>query len=338
MKTFLRLAVLAAAGTAALALAGNALATQKLSVSQTATSLTVKVSQAQTDPQPAKITVYVPSGYTINASATVGSKIGTATGNVFVRDQNIPLPLAGDVVVSPPDTNATGCATGTHLAVWTLDLQVAGQSQKLPVHVDPTAGAETALGAYKLVICLPPADVPQGTPGRAPNGSQLLDATFKVDNVFTNAPGNTVWKAFTTPWTPGLPLPNPAGTVETRALVSNGAVSLNAKTLKSKGRRFVRASGRVTQSGAAVTGAQVSLLLNGKLRFRTKPTTATGAYSIVLQKKGRKTTTTFQARTTVAERDATSTGCASPSLPNVPCVSATLAGFTAVSRKIVIRI
>jgi hypothetical protein len=336
MKTLLRLAVLAVVGSASLALAANALATQKLSVSQTATSLTVKVSQAQTDPQPAKITVYVPSGYTINASATAGSKIGTATGNVFVRDQNIPLPLSGDVVVAAPNTNAPGCATGTHLAVWILDLQVAGQSQKLPVHVDPTAGAETALGAYKLVICLPPADVPKDTPGRAPNGSQLLDATFKVDNVFTNAPGDTVWKAITTPWRAGLPLPNPAGTVETRALVSNGAVTLNAK-VANKGKRIVRASGKVTQSGAAVAGAQVSLLLNGKLRFRAR-TSASGAYSILLRKSGRKTTTTFQARTTVAERDATSTGCASPSLPNVPCVNATSSGFTAVSRKIRIRL
>jgi hypothetical protein len=336
MKTILRLAVLAVVGTAALALAGNALATQKLSVTQTATSLTVKVSQAQTDPQPARITVYVPSGYTINASAAAGAKIGTATGTVFVRDQNIPLPLSGDVVVAPPDTNATGCATGTHLAVWILDLQVAGVSQKLPVHVDATAGAEAALGAYKLIICLPPADVPVGTPGRAPNGAQLLDATFKVDNVFTNAPGNTVWKAFTTPWTPGLPVPNAAGTVETRALVSNGVVTLNAK-VTSKARRLVRASGKITQAGAAIAGAQVSLLLNGKSRFRLR-SNAAGAYSIVLRKSGKKTTTTFQARTTVAERDATTTGCASPTLPNVPCVNATSSGFTAVSRKIRIRI
>jgi hypothetical protein len=336
MKTFRRLAVLAVVGTTALALAGNALATQKLSVRQTATSLTVKVSQAQTDPQPAKITVYVPTGYTINASAAAGAKVGTASGTVFVRDQNIPLPLSGDVVVAPPNTNATGCATGTHLAVWILDLQVAGQSQRLPVHVDATAGPETALGAYKLVICLPPADVPQGTPGRAPNGSQLLDATFKVDNIFTVAPGNTVWKAFTTPWTPGLPVPNAAGTVETRALVSNGTVTLTAR-VTNKGKRVVRATGKVTQAGAAVAGAQVSLLLNGKSRFQPR-TTASGAYSILLRKSGKKTTTTFQARTTVAERDATSTGCASPSMPNVPCVNATTSGFTAVSRKVRIRL
>lgn len=334
MKTFLRLAVLALAGTAALALAGNALATQKLSVRQTATSMTIKVSQAQTDPQPLRITIYVPSGYSINASATAGTKIGTTTGTVFARDANIPLPLSGDVVAVPATTNAPGCDPVPHIAVWNLALAVANNNINLPVHVDQLSGAEAALGSYKLVVCLAPDDVPVGTPGRSPNGARLLDATFTVDNVFTIAPGDTVWKAITTPWAGGAP--NAAGTVETRALVSNGVVTLNAK-VTNKGKRVVRASGKVTQAGAAVAGAQVSLLLNGKSRFRLR-STAAGAYSIVLRKSGKKTTTTFQARTTVAERDATTTGCASPSLPNVPCVNATISGFTAVSRKIRIRI
>jgi hypothetical protein len=336
MKTILRLAVLALAGTAALALAGNALATQKLSVRPTATSLTIKVSQAQTDPQPARISIYVPTGYSINASAAPGSKIGTTTGTVFARDANIPLPLSGDVIAVPPTTNAPGCDPVPHLAVWNLALAVAGNNINLPVHVDQLAGAEAAFGAYKLVVCLTPDDVPVGTPGRSPNGARLLDATFTVDNVFTNAPGDTVWKAITTPYAAGTGAPNPAGTVETRALVSNGAVTLNVR-VANKSKRVVRASGRVTQAGAAVAGAQVSLLLNGASRFRLRSTGA-GAYSIVLKKTGKKTTTTFQARTTVAERDATSTGCASPSLPTVPCVSATMSPFTAVSRKIRIRI
>src|SRR5881628_91585 len=135
MKRVVKLAVLAGAVTTALAFAGNALAVQKLSVSETPTALTIKVTQAQSDPQPAKIQIFVPSGYTLNTSAAPGTVIGTTSGSVFARDANIPLPLSGDVVVAPPNTNAPGCTTGTHLAVWVLDLQVAGQSQKLPVHV-----------------------------------------------------------------------------------------------------------------------------------------------------------------------------------------------------------
>jgi hypothetical protein len=335
MKTILRLAVLALAGTAALALAGNALATQKLGVRQAATSLTIKVTQAQSDAQPAKISIYVPTGYTINASAAPGTKIGTTSGSVFARDQNIPLPLSGDVVVAPPNTNAPGCATGTHLAVWILALTVAGQSIQLPVHVDATAGAEAALGSYKLVVCLGPSDVPQGTPGRSPNGAQLLEAVFTVDNIFTVPAAQTVWKAITTPYRPSVGTPNVAGTVETRAFVANGTVSIASKVTRAK--RIVKFTGKVSQAGATVAGAQVNLLINGKSRFRAK-TSASGGYSVNLKKTGKPSTATFQARVTVAERDITSIGCASPTLPGIACVSATSSPFTAVSRIIRIRL
>ena len=336
MKTIFRLAVLALAGTAALALAGNALATQKLSVRQAATSLTIKVSQAQSDAQPARISIYVPTGYTINASAAPGTKIGTTSGSVFARDQNIPLPLSGDVVVAPSNTNAPGCATGTHLAVWILALTVAGQSIQLPVHVDATAGAEAALGSYKLVVCLGPSDVPQGTPGRSPNGAQLLEALFTVDNIFTAPAAQSVWKAFTTPYSPSIGTPNVAGTVETRAIVASGTVTI-ASRITSRAKRIVKFTGRVSQAGAAVAGAQVNLLINGKSRFRAK-TNASGGYTVNLKKTGKKSTATFQARVTVAERDVTSTGCASPTQAGIACVSATSSPFTAVSRIIRIRL
>jgi len=335
MKTILRLAVLALAGTAVLAFAGNALATQKLSVKQTTTSLTIKVSQAQTDPQPLRISIYVPTGYTINASAAPGTKIGSTTGTVFSRDANIPLPLSGDVVAVPPTTNAPGCDPVPHIAVWNLALAVAGQSINLPVHVDQLAGAEAALGAYKLVVCLPPDDVPVGTPGRSANGARLLDATFTVDNVFTVPAGQSLWKTITTPWAGGVP--NAAGTVETRALVANGTVTLAKKVNAPK--RLVKFSGKVTQAGAPVAGARIVLLVNGKSAGFSARANASGSYSVVLKKTGKKTTSTFQARTTVAERDITATGCASPT-PGVPggCVSATASPFTAVSAKIRIRL
>jgi hypothetical protein len=335
MKTILRLAVLTLVGTTALALAGNALATQKLSVKQSTTSLTIQVSQAQTDPQPLRISIYVPTGYSINSSAAPGTKIGSTTGTVFSRDANIPLPLSGDVVAVPPTTNAPGCDPVPHLAVWNLALSVAGQTINLPVHVDQTTGADAALGAYKLVVCLAPDDVPLGTPGRSPNGARLLDATFTVDNIFTVPAGQSIWKAITTPWAGGAP--NAAGTVETRAVVGNGTVTLAKKV--NAPRRLVKFTGKVTQSGTAVSGAKVTLLVNGKSAGFSARTNGSGSYSIVLKKTGKKTTSTFQARTTVAERDITTTGCASPT-PGVPggCVNATASTFTAVSAKIRIRL
>jgi hypothetical protein len=336
MKTILRLAVLACAGIATLAFAGNALATQKLSVKQSTTSLTIKVSQAQSDAQPARISIYVPTGYSINASGAPGSKIGSASGTVFSRDANIPLPLSGDVVVIPPNTNVAGCDPVPHVAVWNLALSVAGQSiPDLNVYVDQLSGAEAALGAYKLVVCLPPDDVPADTPGRSPNGARVLDATFTLANVFTVPAGQSIWKAITTPWAGGVP--NAAGTVETRAFVANGAITL-AKKVNARA-RLVKFTGKVTQAGAAVAAARVVLLVNGKSAGFTARANASGNYSLVLKKTGKKTTSTFQARTTVAERDITATGCASPT-PGVPggCVSATASPFTAVSAKIRIRL
>jgi hypothetical protein len=337
MKRVVKLAVLAGAAMTALAFAGNALAVQKLSIAQTPTSLTIKVTQAQADQQPAKISIYVPSGYTINTSAAPGTTIGTTSGSIFARDANIPLPLSGNVVVVPPNTNAPGCATGTHLAVWNLALSVAGQSINLPVHVDATAGAETALGAYKMVVCLAPADVPQGTPGRSPNGAQLLEANFTVNNVFQVPAASSVWKAFTTPYAPLTGVPNVAGTVETRALAGSGTLTIKARVTNKK-KRTLRITGNLAQGGAGVAGSQVRLLLNGAASRFTARTAASGNYSVVLKKTGKKSLTTFQARATVAERDVTSSLCAAPTLPTVACVSGTASGFTAVSAKVRVRL
>jgi hypothetical protein len=338
MKQVAKLAVIAGAAVTALAFAGNALAVQKLSIAQSPTSLTIKVTQAQTDAQPAKITIYVPTGYTINSSAAPGTTIGTTSGSIFARDANIPLPLSGNVVVAPPNTNAPGCATGTHMAVWNLALSVAGQAINLPVHVDPTSGTETALGAYKMVVCLAPADVPQGTPGRSPNGAQLLEANFTVNNVFqVPASSDSVWKAFTTPYAAGTGAPNVAGTVETRALAGAGTLTIKTRVTNKK-KRTLRITGKLAQAGAGVAGSQIRLLLNGKSSRFTARTAATGNYSVVLKKTGKKSTTTFQARATVAERDVTSSLCAAPTLPTVPCVSGTASGFTAVSSKVKVKL
>jgi hypothetical protein len=333
MKTIIRLAVLVVTATVALALAGNALATQRLSVRQESTSLAIKVTQAQSDPQPARIVVYVPTGYTINASPPTDTKIGSTSGSAFARGPSSSVPISGDVVVAPDNTNAEGCATGTHTAVWKATLSIGGDSVDLLMHVDATTGTETSLGAYKIVACPGPSDVPEGTPGRWPDGAQLLELTFALKNIFTPpASGTRVWKAFTTPYSPGLGTENTAGTVETRSAVIPGILTLATRVV-SKQRRWLRVSGALTQGTTAIAHASVNILINGKARFRAR-TTATGQYFTVLKKSGRKSTSTFQTRVTVAEHDITRSGCAGPSLPNVRCVSATASGFTALSRKL----
>src|SRR3989442_2862667 len=136
MKRLLRLAALLLAAFGALAFAGNALATQKMAVSQSSSSLTIKLNQDQSDVQPAKITIYVPAGYQLNATQAAGTKIGTTTGQAFARDLNIPLPLTGDVIVADASKYTTSsCSPGAHIAVWLLNLSVAGQTISLPVYV-----------------------------------------------------------------------------------------------------------------------------------------------------------------------------------------------------------
>jgi len=340
MKTIFRLATVSAVGVAALALAGNALATQRLAVTQSATSLTIKLTQDASDQQPAKVQIYLPAGYTANTSSAPGTTIGTTTGVVIARDEaNIDLPLTGDVIVADPATHTKDpCSPGNNLAVWILQLSVAGQTINLPVYLNPTASTEAGLGSAKLSVCLSPSDTPQGSPGRSPFGAQLKSATFTVNNVFTPPTGPSRWESLWTPYAAGTGVPNPAGTVQARPFVGPGGITL-AGRITSKAKRVVTLTGRVGTSGISVVGATVNLLLNGKARYKTK-TSATGAYRFRLQKKkGSKVTTTFfQAQVTVAERDVTTTGCASPAIPPIPCVSATEGAFTATSKKVRIRI
>jgi hypothetical protein len=338
MKTILRLATLSVVAAAALALAANAFATQRIAVSQTAASLKIDLSQDQSDPQPAKIAVYVPAGYQLHPAGAVGATIGTTSGQVFARDLNIALPLSGDVLVLDPAQHTTdACSPGSHLAVWDLHLTVAGQSIDLPVYVSATTGTETALGAAKIETCLSPADVPAGAPGRSPNGAQLLSASFTVNNQVTPPVGSTRWTSLWTPYAAGTGVPNAAGTVEARSIVGPGGATIVAKVTNRK-KKLLRLTGRVTQGGLAVGGIRVRLFINSKARFAAT-TQANGGYAFRLRNTNRrKTTTFFQAVVSAAARDITATGCASPTLPTVKCVSATAGPFMARSRKLRVRL
>lgn len=338
MKTILRLAVGSLAAVGALAFAGNALATQRIAVSQTATSVKIDLSQDQSDPQPAKIAVYVPSTYQLHPTGAVGSTIGTTTGQIFARDLNLALPLQGDVLVlDPAQHTKDACSPGTHLAVWDLHLTVAGQSIDLPVYVSATTGAETALGAAKIETCLGPSDVPAGTPGRSPNGAQLLSASFTVNNQITPPVGSSRWTSLWTPYTPGTGVPNAAGTVEARSIVGPGGATITAKVTNRK-KKLLQLTGRVTQGGIPVAGIRVRLFINSKARFAAT-TQGNGGYVFRLRNTNRRVTTTFfQAVVSAAARDITATGCANPSVTGVKCVSATAGPFTARSRKLRVRL
>jgi hypothetical protein len=350
MTKGIRVAVAAGAAGAMLAFAGGAFAANTGSIAvwhtpmvlggSTSTTIHITVPQA-TDPI-AAINIYLPTGYTVNLSQAAGSTIGSVDATAFSHDANLTLPLTGSVTTDAPanhTADSTACArTPASAAVWILNLSVAGQTIALPLYVNPTAGPEQALGAYKLSICLPPPDVPVGTPGRSAQGAQVLDANFTVNGIFTtpSAGGSLRWESLFTPYNPGKGTVNLAGTFEARALVSL-PVSLGfGVTLKKKTGAYTL-KGKLSEGGLPAAGIPVTILRG------TSPTKLAGASSATTKTDGSwtstgrvkpKKTTYFKATAFTKERDFTAQGCVNPlpvTIAPAGCVSATLSRWTATS-------
>jgi hypothetical protein len=330
MRTATRAALAAALAAATLVFAATALAanTATVSVTGAGTATTLHISVPQATDGIARIAIYVPAGYTANLGAAVNTNIGTTNATANGHDVGLTLPLSGPVTVTSPVTlPGDVCSPGTHAAIWNLNLSVAGSTLVLPLYVDPTSGAEAGLGAYRMVICLPPWDTPVGSPGRSFEGAQLLDAKFTVNNVFT-APtsGLAVWNTLFTPYNPGIGTVNALGTFDARSLV--GVPSLTLKATKKKGKYAV--GGRLTEGGLPVGGASVVVLRGNSATKVVKvggaTTGATGAWASSGRLVGKKPFY-FKATASAGERDATAAGCANPlplTVAPAGCASATL--------------
>jgi hypothetical protein len=346
MTGHLRTVLVAAVAVATLVFANAALAANTATVSVWHTpmvlagsdSTTIHVSIPQTTDAIAAVNIFVPSGY----GATLGQPAGTSIGNVdataLAHDGGLTLPLSGPVTTEDPAKHTTdACSPGTNAAVWNMNLSVAGQTLVVPIYVNPTAGPAAALGAYNLKICLPPWDVPVGTPGRAFNGAQLLDAKFTVNKILTTPTGAGVmkWETLFTPYNPGKGTVNAAGTFETRAFVPI-PILLGARVSYAKKSNTWTVSGTATEGGLPLSGITVKIARGPsatKLTVKSSATTgATGAWK-ASGKLTPKKTTYFQATASVGERDYTSTGCQNPLTPFAPagCVSATLSPWSAKS-------
>ena len=347
-----RTALVVAAIGAMLAFAGGAFAanTGTVAVSHTpmvlggSSSTTIHITLPQATDPIAAINIYVPAGYTLNTSQAPGTSIGSVDAAAFSHDNNLTLPLSGTVTTDAPANHAadsTACArTAASLAVWILNLSVAGQTIALPLYVNPTAGAEQGLGAYKLSICLPPPDVPIGTPGRSANGAQVLDAKFTVNGVFTTptAGGILRWETLFTPYNPGQGTVNLAGTFEARSLIGL-PVNLTLATTVKKGKKTAAytVKGKLSEGGVPVSGVGVTIVRGPSASRLTKvsspQTTAAGAFSAT-GKVAAKKTTYFKATASAGQRDFTAQGCVNPLPATVApagCVSATLPPLSAAS-------
>ena len=349
MSRTLRVSTFTAAAAAALALAGNALATPQLLVSGAPTTAasattTIEVKEAKEDAAPARVAIYIPTGYTANTTQAPGTQIGTVHADLQA------LAISPDAIIQADGTLLTAdpaaavnntCSPGTHAAVWLLHVTVSGQTIDVPVYYDPTSGAEAALGAAKLVLCLlNPYE--QATPptSRAPFGVKIIDAKLTVSaGVFTNpsSGGPYLWRSVITPWTVNGAAPNPVGTLEAQSIVNlpvNASLTAKVRTVRKTttvgGRKRVKVTNSVLLAGKllealqGVSGAKVTFFANGKAAG-TATTNASGTFSKVaaLTKK-----TVFRASIAVPARD---TACVTPlpaSLAPAGCASATMSGYT----------
>jgi len=363
MKQATRAVLLVCAALGSLAFAGSALATftPKLVVSSPAAggSTRVGVLVGANDAPTAKATIYVPAGFGV-ATPAPGTKLGDVTATASAADLGgAILPLTGELDAIAPTAATTAAAQQCGVSptqTWDLHLTAAGQTLDIPMFVQTTVGPEVASGfGAKLVVCLPPPDVPAGTPGRAVFGAKLLSATFSSSAIAApTTAGDYRWTSLWTPYNPGQGTANPAGTVEVQALrhlpvtlrfnvtrkriVTHKTVRVHGK----KKRVAVIATGIKWTSGATENGqpaasSKVAVFYKGKkVGGNSGALTVRGVKSVKLTVLGAVDSDTGSVPTgqtaTVADlfyHDLGSSACTpTPIFQGLPCIDATLGGET----------
>ena len=355
MSRTIRMLVLGLAGATALSSAGTALAaytSPSLRVTDERTSVTIRFTASATDDPTAKLTFYAPTGYSASLSQAAGTTLGTVTAQGTAADLGgALLPLTGTVQARAANgtfTSAPGSTpvpiaaaaqqctgTPTHTAFWVLILQAAGQTLELPVFVDspaapPAPGASaSAFATASIQACLPPPDVPAGTPGRATFGFKLTQVDFRVNNVFTSeGSGQPRWRVLATPYTPNTGRANPAGSVEAQSVIAFP----RTLTLRRPALKVAKGIATLTLTGAAQlpAGAPVTLrLYRGRSAAGVSPSVTlarTGAGfrgTLRIRQTARAQVVFLQARAVVSAGTTTCT----PTF-GVPCLGATRAAVT----------
>jgi len=360
MQKLTRLAIIGGASALALALSAPALAafTPRLDVSVPnglSASGKVKVHFAAVVPgtgtqeTTARLVAYSPVGFTANGG-TIGSIIGTADTRVRAGDLGGAIvPVPGEIEVRAPTGTAlvsgvpiplaalaTACTgTTTHTAYWVFKLTAAGNALELAAFFDLTAGAEQALGTSKITFCLPPDDIPPGTPGRSPLGNKLVDAVLTFNaGVYTNAAtaGQYIWASIWTPYNPGVGTANVAGTVSAVS-VTPLPVLLTLKGKYNKAKKAAALAGRISAAGQFQAGVKLPLFAAAKKTGlkrsgSTGATTATGAFTAI---KKMVKTTYYQVRFAIPAVDQPSICAALPAVGLPKCVTSTVGGFSVLS-------
>jgi hypothetical protein len=323
----------------------------------------IGASVANADDPTARVQIYVPTGYQIGTPAA-GTKIGDVTATAAAADLGgAILPLTGELqVVAPNPAGAAQCGVAAS-QYWNLALTAAGQTLNVPLYVvAASAGEQTAGFQAKLVVCLPPPDVPAGTPGRAQFGAKLLSASFGVSAITQPvASGDYRWTSLFTPYNPGKGTPNAAGTVETQALrhvptqikLNVGKKKITTtKTITRKGKRVkvkvaktrVTFSSTVTENGNPPSSVKITTTAGGKKvggasgSFILTTASATVTATAVVDSSTSVPTGQTAAATDLFFADLGATGCTpTAAFGGLPCVDATVGGATIKASKVVKR-
>jgi hypothetical protein len=353
-----RLAVAAIAALAALAFTSTALAAfaPKITIAAaTGGGTNVRVAAAATDDPTARFALYAPLGTTGSFTAAPGTSLGKVTAHAQAADLGgAVLPLTGDVLVANPIDPAivaasNACDPVAHATILVLSLQAAGQMLNIPLFVDASEVPEAAFSSFKLIVCLPPPDLPAGTPGRATFGAKLLDADFAISAlVGPAAAGEQRWRSLWTPYVPQQGTPNAAGTVETQSVVRRptllligGKTVAQKKKVRVKGKLVTKTTTKATIAAAlseaqkGIGGITVTFLesLQPTGSFKRTAAFKTDADGLVGIVGTLTKTAYFKVTAVVPERDLGAAGCTATFAP-VPCIGATVAGQTLTSKTI----
>jgi hypothetical protein len=348
---------LALAGTALGAYSSPKLVASSLTPAGSGGGVRIGVVISNADDATARVAIYIPNGYTVSAT-TAGAKLGTVTATAAAVDLGgAILPLTGELDAVDPNALTATRKNGIALCLagqvatqtWVLHLTAAGQTVDLPMLLVPSVATEAAAGYQaKLVVCLPPPDVPSGAPGRAPFGAKLLSATFGVSAITAPASvGDARWTALFTPYSPGAGTLHEAATVESQSIRHAPArltLTYNRKQVVSsklaKGKR-VRSVGTrvtyattVTEAGAAARGPVTATAAGKKVGGARGSFTFTGASVALvaraeLHKGASVPTGAARSNADLYYANLAAAACTkTPVFGGVPCVAATVGRAT----------
>jgi hypothetical protein len=311
--------------------------TAKLEVRLATSGVNVKATLNPDDDPTASVRIFAPTGAAITSNQAPGTVLGPVRAVVKALDLGgADLPLEGQLVVAPPGgvppaTQQACLGTTTPMATWVMTLGAAGQTLTVPTYLVATTGTQTALGPAYIQVCLPPPDVPAGSPGRATFGAKLYSAELTIAGVFSSATGT--WVSFWTPYRPAVGQVNAAGTIAAPAVIATGSVTAAARRAGVRG-VGATVSGRVTQGGQPRAGAAVTIFGgprgNRLRRLARVQTNASGAFAF------RARSGVFFRANVVAPAGTAPAACTAltPAIAPVPCMNPTSNGFTAQSRVI----